>query len=477
MSGASQFALLGERRFAPFFATQFLGAANDNVFKYTFTLLVTFGSQSFSGLPTGIAVNLIAGVFIVPFLLFSATSGQIADKFDKSRVMRAAKLLEVLIVLAGAWGFVHASFPVLLACTFFMGLHSTLFGPVKFAYLPQVLQPEEIVGGNGLVEMGTFVAILLGTMLAGDARRPRTARRRVRARPPASSWARSDCCRSGRFPRCHPRMRRWSSTGTRCGSRCTTSRSHAASARCSCRCSASPGCGSSARCSSRRFPSLARDVLGGGPTVANLLLAVFTVGVAIGALGCESLSRHQVEIGLVPLGSIGMTAFTVDLYFATRGLAGGNGLTVGQFLAEAAHWRVLVDLFLLAVFAGFYSVPLYALIQTRGEATHRARIIAANNILNALFLILAAGFGAAALGFLHWSVPELFLATAMLNLAVAVYIYSLVPEFLLRLLSWLLVSIVATASGARASSTFPRRAPRSSSATTCRSSTRSCSWG
>ena len=329
MSGASQFALLGERRFAPFFATQFLGAANDNVFKYTFTLLVTFGSQSFSGLPTGIAVNLIAGVFIVPFLLFSATSGQIADKFDKSRVMRAAKLLEVLIVLAGAWGFVHASFPVLLACTFFMGLHSTLFGPVKFAYLPQVLRARgnrrrQRARGDGHVRRHPA-----RHDARGHARRPRTARRRVRGAPPASPWARSDCCRSGRFPRCRPRIASlvidWNPV--------RVTLHNLAVAR-----------GERAVFLSllgiswlwffgavflTQFPSLARDVLGGGPTVANLLLAVFTVGVAIGALGCESLSRRQVEIGLVPLGSIGMTAFTVDLYFATRG-AGRRQRTDGR---------------------------------------------------------------------------------------------------------------------------------------------------
>ena len=441
MSGSRQFALLRERRFGPFFATQFLGAANDNVFKYTFTLLVTFEAQRFSDLPAGVAVNLIAGVFIIPFLLFSATSGQIADKFDKSRVMRVTKLLEVAIVLAAAWGFMQESFAVLLACTFFMGLHSTLFGPVKFAYLPQVLSPDEIVGGNGLVEMGTFVAILLGTILAGTL---------VDLGPEGVRYAAAACVALGALgvvsvwaipslPPSDPTL------AVDLNPIRVTLRNIEVARRE--RAVFLSLLGISwlwffGAVFLTQFPSLARDVLGGGPTVANLLLAVFTVGVALGALGCESMSRRQVEIGLVPLGSIGMTVFTVDLYFATRGLGGAAGLTVGQFLAVGVHWRVLVDLFLLAVFAGFYSVPLYALIQTRGEATHRARIIAANNILNALFLILAALFGVAALGLMGWSVPELFLATAVLNLAVAVYIYSLVPEFLLRLLSWLLVSVV-----------------------------------
>lgn len=167
MSSPGQFALLAQRRFAPFFWTQFLGAANDNVFKYAFTLLVTYKAADYTTLAPALAVNLIAALFVLPFLLFSATSGQLADKYDKARLMRLVKLLEVAIMLAGAWGFWAQSFEVLLACTFLMGLHSTLFGPVKYAYLPQVLAPTEIVGGNGLVEMGTFVAILLGTMAAG----------------------------------------------------------------------------------------------------------------------------------------------------------------------------------------------------------------------------------------------------------------------------------------------------------------------
>jgi 1-acyl-sn-glycerol-3-phosphate acyltransferase len=441
LAGSSQFALLRQRRFAPFFATQFLGAANDNVLKYTFTLLVTYHAERYSGLPTALAVNLIAGVFIVPFLLFSATSGQLADKFDKARVMLATKLFEVAIVLAGAWGLLAASFPVLLACTFLMGLHSTLFGPVKYAYLPQVLRPDEIVGGNGLVEMGTFVAILLGTMLAGILvdMGPTGVRHaaatcvalavlgviaawNIPAAPPADPALALDF---------NPLRVTWRNLQVAREDRAVFQSLLGIS-----------WLWFFGAVFLTQFPALARDVIGGGPTVANLLLAVFTVGVALGALGCEKLSRHQVEIGLVPFGSLGMTLFTVDLYFATRDLAGGHELDVAQFLGVPSHLRVLADLVLLAVFTGFYSVPLYSLIQTRGAPTHRARIIAANNILNALFLILAAGFGALALGVLDWTIPQLFLAVAVLNLLVAVYIYTLVPEFLLRLLSWLLVSVV-----------------------------------
>lgn len=457
MSSHSQFALLAERRFAPFFATQFLGAANDNIFKYAFTLLVTYQAARLSALDTALAVNLIAGVFILPFLLFSATSGQIADKFDKARVMQAVKAFEVAIMAIGAWGLAHANFNVLLACTFLMGLHSTLFGPVKFAYLPQVLRPDEIVGGNGLVEMGTFVAILIGTMAAGalidaspsgplivagvcigvalagllaslwiPSSQPSDPRLAISWNPFAVTWQNIRVARRDRAVFLSLLGISWLWFF---GAVFLT-----------------------------QFPQYARDVLGGAPAVANLLLGVFTVGVALGALACERLSRHQVEIGLVPLGSLGMTVFTVDLYFASRGLPLASGQGATAFIAQSAHWRLLADLFLLAVFAGLYSVPLYALIQTRGEATHRARIIATNNILNAVFLILSAGFGVLVLAALGWTIAELFLATAVLNLAVAVFIYRLVPEFLMRFLSWVLVGTmyrVRTAGTERIPATGP----------------------
>jgi 1-acyl-sn-glycerol-3-phosphate acyltransferase len=434
-----QFALLRQRRFAPFFGTQFLGAANDNVFKYAFTLLVTYQAHHYTRLDTALAVNLIAGVFILPFLLFSATGGQVADKYDKARLIRATKVMEVVTMLVGAWGFYAQSFELLLACTFLMGLQSTLFGPVKYAYLPQVLGPAEIVGGNGLVEMGTFVAILLGTMtggwLIGASPNGHLITAAVCVVMAMLGWVASLGIPS--TPASDSRLRiDWNPVRVTWATVQIVRRDRAVFLSI---------LGISwlwffGAVFLTQFPQFTRDVLGGGPSVANLLLAVFTVGVAAGALACERMSRRQVEIGLVPFGSIGMTVFTIDLYFAARGLPAGADLSVAQFLAFGAHWRVVADLALLSLFSGFYSVPLYALIQTRGQATHRARIIASNNILNALFLVLAAAFGAVVLGPLGLPIPVLFLLTAALNLLVAIYIYTLVPEFLLRFLSWLLVS-------------------------------------
>ena len=186
------------------------------------------------------------------------------------------------------------------------------------------------------------------------------------------------------------------------------------------------------------FAPFAKDVLGGNEGVVTLLLAVFSVGIGIGSLLCEKLSGHKVEIGLVPFGSIGMTVFAVDIFFASHNLApGANLMGVGQFLSVPAHYRVLADLFLVAMFGGFYSVPLYALIQTRCEPTHRARIIAANNILNALFMIVSSLLAATLLS-KNFTIPQLFLVTAILNAAVAIYIYTLVPEFLMRFIAWLI---------------------------------------
>ena len=439
-SDSSQFALLRQRRFAPFFATQFLGAANDNVFKYAFTLLVTYHAGQFTTLDPALAVNLIAAIFILPFLLFSATSGQLADKLDKARLMQSIKAAEVAIMLLGAWGLYAQSFGVLLACTFLMGLHSTLFGPVKYAYLPQVLTGREIVGGNGLVEMGTFVAILLGTIVAGTV---------VEAGAHGHLYAAGVCLLLAlaglatslaipRAPAADPALAiDWNPLRVTWANLKVARRERAVFLSL---------LGISwlwffGAVFLTQFPQFAQKTLGGSAAVATLLLAVFSVGIGVGSLLCEKMSRGQVEIGLVPFGAIGMTVFTVDLYFASRGLPVAPAQSVAQFLGHAPHWRLLADLFLLSMFAGFYSVPLYALIQTRGEASHKARIIAANNILNSLFLILAAGLSALALGPLQLSIAQLFLLTGLLNALVAIYIFTLVPEFLLRFLSWLLVSV------------------------------------
>ncbi len=434
----NQFALLGQRRFAPFFWTQFAGAANDNLFKFAFTVIVTYQLQV-AWLPPSLAGLVIGALFILPFLLFSATAGQVTDKLEKTRIIRFVKNLEIAIMLVAAAGFLAGSAAVLLACVFLMGLHSTLFGPVKFAYLPQALSERELTGGNGMVEMGTFVAILLGNVAGGLlvalpgvghgavaaacvllALAGRAVAQAIPAAPAtdphlAINWNPvSETWRNLQLARGNPVVFRsllgiswmWFFGAVFLS----------------------------------QFPSFAKEVLHGNEQVASLLLVVFSIGIGTGSLLCEVLSRRHVEIGLVPLGAIGMSVFAIDLYYASRGLAapaGGPVMGLAAFLAERAHWRVMADLAGLSLFAGLYSVPMYALIQLRSQPTHRARIIAANNILNALFMIASAVLAGALLA-AGFTVPQIFLFTGIANAVVAIYIFLLVPEYLLRFVAWVL---------------------------------------
>jgi 1-acyl-sn-glycerol-3-phosphate acyltransferase len=429
----NQFALLKQRRFAPFFWTQFSGAANDNLFKFAFTVMVTYQLQ-IAWMPPSMAGLVIGALFILPFLLFSATSGQLTDKFDKTTMIRFVKNLEIVIMLIAAFGFYNDSAAVLLLCTFLMGLHSTLFGPVKFAYLPQVLNERELTGGNGMVEMGTFVAILLGNVVGGlivsipDVGRQDVAIACVllalTGRAIAQFIPSAPATDPGLKVNFNPVSETWRNLKLAHGN-IVVFRSLL---------------GISwmwffGAVFLSQFPSFAKEVLHGNEQVASLLLVVFSIGIGIGSLLCEVLSRRHVEIGLVPLGAIGMSVFAIDLYFASRGLPPADGLTLGQFLAAPSHWRVMADLALLSLFAGLYSVPMYALIQLRSQPTHRARIIAANNILNALFMI-ASSVIAGVLLKSGATIPQIFLLVGIANAVVAFYIFMLVPEYFLRFIAW-----------------------------------------
>ncbi|MBP8205187.1 MAG: MFS transporter [Giesbergeria sp.] len=438
----NQFALLRQRRFAPFFWTQFSGAANDNLFKFAFTVMVTY-QLSVSWLPPAMAGLVIGALFILPFLLLSATAGQLTDKFDKTRMIRFVKNLEIAIMLVAALGFWLGQVPVLLLCTFLMGVHSTLFGPVKFAYLPQVLSERELTGGNGMVEMGTFVAILLGNVAGGL----------LVALPGVGHGAVALACLAlalvGRVlaqyipgaPATDPGLRVNWNPFTETWRNLRLAHGNPVVFRSLLGISWMWFFGAVFL---SQFPSFAKEVLHGNEQVASLLLVVFSVGIGTGSLLCEVLSRRHVEIGLVPLGAIGMSVFSIDLYFAARGLPPPTGpmagaaagyYSLGGFLAQPAHWRVMADLALLSLFAGLYSVPMYALIQLRSQPTHRARIIAANNILNALFMIASSLIAGALLG-AGLTVPQVFLLTGLANAVVAFYIFMLVPEYLLRFVAW-----------------------------------------
>jgi 1-acyl-sn-glycerol-3-phosphate acyltransferase len=438
VSASNQFALLRERRFAPLFWVQFFGAANDNIFKFAFTLLATYASASWGNVDPQLAGFLIGALFIAPFVLFSATSGQLADKLEKSLFIRRVKNAEIAVMIIGAAGLLLRVPSLVYLAIFLLGLQSTVFGPVKYSYLPQHLDAHEVTGGNGMVEMGTFVAILLGTIGGGM-----LLSRFGEAGVHATAVAVVVIALLGRLaaqfvphsPAADPGLAiNWNPFSETLANLRLAHHNIAVF-------NSIIGIswlwffGSIFLTS---FTPYTREHLGGNEAVVTFLLAVFSIGIGIGSLACERLSGRRVEIGLVPFGSIGMTVFAVDLYFASASFTPMRAGGVSEFLAHAGAWRIIADLALLALFAGLYSVPLYALIQTRADRSRVARIVAANNILNALFMV-AASLAATALLGAGLTIPQLFLVTALMNAAVAIYIYRLVPEFLLRFLAWVLV--------------------------------------
>ncbi|MBI1905463.1 MAG: MFS transporter [Rhodocyclales bacterium] len=437
---SSQFSLLRQRRFLPFFLTQFLGAFNDNLFKNALVVLMTFHAARYTDMSAGVLVNLAAGVFILPFFLFSATAGQFADKYEKSRLMRYVKLAEIVIMALAATAFAVESLALLLTTLFLMGTQSAVFGPVKYAILPQHLAETELIGGNALVESGTFIAILVGTIAGGvmiklpgggqwvsvgvlvAALAGYLASRGIPLAPAVDAGLRINW---------NPFTQTWRTIGFTRGNRTVFLSILGIS-----------WFWFYGALFLSQFPGYAKDVLGGDEHAVTLLLAVFSVGIGIGSLLCEKLSGRHVELGLVPFGSIGLSLFALDLWWASPAPgAMGQGLAIGAVLAQPTAWRVLFDLVMIGLFGGFFIVPLYALIQSRSAPSHRSRIIAGNNILNALFMVVAAGLGAGLLA-LGASIAQLILMTAVLNAFVAIYIYTLVPEFLLRFVVWLLVHTV-----------------------------------
>jgi 1-acyl-sn-glycerol-3-phosphate acyltransferase len=436
-----QFALLTQRRFAPFFFTQFLGAANDNLFKFAFTVLVTYQLRV-SWLEAKMAGLVIGALFILPFVLLSATAGQWADKYDKARIMRGVKALEVGIMALAAVGFWAQLVPLLLACIFLMGLHSSLFGPVKYAYLPQHLSERELTGGNGMVEMGTFVAILLGNVGGGLL---------MSVPEVGAHWVSIACLsvavlgwlvaqRIPASPSADPGLVLNWNPASETWRNLRLAMQYSSVFRSLLGISWMWFFGAVFL---SQFPSFAHDVLGGDEQVASLLLVVFSVGIAVGSLLCETFSHRHVEIGLVPIGAVGMSVFAFDLFLATRGLHHDPQelMSLAAFVARPAHWRVMADLALLAFSAGLYSVPMYALIQLRAQPSHRARIIAANNILNAFFMIVSAVMAGALLA-AGVSIPGVFGVTALLNVIVVGYVFWLMPEYVVRLVMLFVTRVV-----------------------------------
>ena len=440
MSQSSQFMLLAQRRFGPFFWTQFLGAFNDNVFKTALLTILTYDALSWTTLNPGLLNNLIPGLFILPFMLFSATAGQLADKLEKSGLARCVKLLEIAVMAIAAVGWMTHQLWLLIAAVVGMGLHSTLFGPVKYAYLPQQLKPEELIGGNGLIEMGTFVGILLGEVLGAVmvAHKPwgielvaygtiaiavlgwlfsrriphspaQEAELKINWNPITETMRNIGFTRQNRpvFLSVLGNSWFWFYGAVILA----------------------------------QFPVYAKDYLHGDHSVFVLLLTVFSLGIGAGSLLCDRLSGHKIEIGLVPFGSIGLSVFGFDLYLASVHYTSAAAVDMAAFIGQPGNLRILFDCVMIGMFGGFYIVPLFALIQTRCDRKHVSRTIAGMNIMNALFMVVAALFAMVLLK-MGFTIPQIFMATALLNALVSIYIFSLVPEFLMRFLAWLLIHTI-----------------------------------
>jgi len=444
----SQIHLLRTKRFYPLFWTQFLGGFNDNFLKNALVIWITFKAASVFGIPSSQMVAVASGIFILPFFLFSATAGQLADKFEKTCLIRWIKVAEISIMLLASWALAAEKFEFLLFILFLMGLHSTFFGPIKYSILPQHLHPDELVGGNALIEAGTFLSILLGTIAGGvlislqhgpqivglglvlvailgwgasrsipkaDAVDPQL---KVQWNPVSPTLDIYRFARKNRtvFLSILGISWFWFFGGAVLS----------------------------------LFPSYCREILKTDESVVTLFLAMFSIGIGLGSLLCERFSRKHLELGLVPLGSIGMSLFCADLFnigipswsMPMSSLNNGSVLmTAGGMIHQSAGLRILADLLFMSIFSGFFIVPLYTLIQELTENSHRSRVIAGNNVINAFFMVFSA-IVILLLMRLHLSIPQIFLVLAALNAFVAIYIYRLIPEFFLRFVIWILANVM-----------------------------------
>ncbi len=431
---SSQFELLKEQRFRPFFFTQFLGAFNDNVFKTALITLVTFHTATLTHMSGAKLATILPGVFILPFFLFSATAGQIADKYEKSQIIRLVKLFEMGIMLFASAGFFLHNIWLLSAALFMMGMHSALFGPVKYSYLPQHLKESELIGGNGMLEMGSFVAILLGQVLGAWLADTGNMAISITVMGLAAlgyfnsrGIPHSPASDAGLKVNWNPLTEIWNNLRFAWSHQAIWITLIAIS-----------WFWFYGAVLLAQFPVFAKAVLQGNETVFILLLSIFSLGIGVGSLMCEKLAKGKVELGLVLFGGIGMAIFGFDFAYsgATQALPQHTVFNYRTFLAGFAQYRLLADVALIGIFAGFYIVPLYTFIQTAGLKSHQSRIIAANNILNAFFMVVSAGFSIWMFGY-GLTIPQLFLMTACLHVLVMFYLCWRQPRYYQDFLQWL----------------------------------------
>ena len=422
---ANQFQLFKHRRFSAMFFTQFLGAFNDNIFKQALILVLTYTAASQLGMEVSILNNLAAMLFILPYFLFSALAGQIADKFEKSKLTRLIKLLELVIMAIAAVGFVFEWYALLFVALFLMGTHSTFFGPIKYAYLPQAMNENELVGANGLFQMGTSLAILLGMIIAG-----------VLTQLSQSFYWISMAVLvvavlgylAARYIPTMPAMQPHLDIDWNIFTTSVATVRYLYSL---------PFLffvilGNSwfwfyGATFLTQTPEFSKVILHGDESVVIFLLTLFSVGVSIGSLLCKTFTKNQVSLRLLPFGIAGLSIFAIDLYFSLSGLNinvdNETLLGISDLFGISGSWRVFADLFFLGFSGGLYIVPLYASMQAYAPKSHRARIIGANNIFNAIFMVTSAIFAIVILNTLGLTLPQLFLVTGLLNIAFGAFLY------------------------------------------------------
>ncbi|KJV28676.1 membrane protein [Aquitalea magnusonii] len=432
----TDFSFFGSRRFLPLFGTQFLGAFNDNLLKTAIVVLISYHGLTLSGMSPELLVNMAAGVFILPFFLFSATAGKLSERYDKAVIARGVKLAEIAIMLlAGVGFFLHAAGP-LMAALFLMGCHSAFFGPLKYSVLPQYLKEHELVGGNGMIEMGTFLAILIGQIIGSlmteggpllivsllllTAVCGWLFSRRMPAAPPGAP----DLQLSFNFIGDSVRLvgQAWRIADVRSailgiswfwlmGAVYTT-----------------------------QLPTFTRLHLGGDAQVYTVMLALFSIGIGLGSVICAKLSHGRLQLGLVLLGSAGMTVFGADLALGAMQRYQGSLMPLGTFLMQLGSWRHMLDVALLGFFGGFFTVPLYTWLQISSPDSFRSQAIAANNIINGFYMVAAALASVVVLQ-KFGNIAYLLLGTAVLNILATLHLLWQAPIIWQQRSSWLKATI------------------------------------
>lgn len=409
--------LIGSRRFLPVFLTQFFGALNDNVFKQSLLLVITYGLIQQQSASISTLNNMAALLFILPYFIFSATAGQIADKYERSFLIRNIKLLEIVIMLIGSAGFMLGNLWLLLIALFLMGTHSTFFGPIKYAILPEILKPQELMSGNALFQSGTSIAILIGMILGGVVISSSGGnllwismtvvgiavigylcsrfilKQTVRTPELEVDWnVFRTSFQTLKYAKSLPvvfTILLGNSWYWFYGATYLT-----------------------------QIPQLTQQNLHGNENVVSLLLTFFSVGIGVGSLLCRKIGGTEVNIKMVPIGAIGLTVFAFYLAGSLAFVPERTGDFIGiaqMFSSEMSYYHVMIAVTLLGISGGFYIVPLYAMMQAYSPRSHRARVVAANNILNAVFMVSSAIFSITILSILKIDIKILFSITAVFS--------------------------------------------------------------